>query len=203
MEHLVSGLIVGSSLCVVVVQSPMISVLFLILTFFNTTILLFWLGCEFLAFVFIIIYLGAIAVLFLFVVMMLNVETLEKTKFVKTDWIKILLTMGLFGIFYKLMYSFIENIHYFDEKVIWGWQKSEKDLLEQLLYKNELKVIGNFLYTSYFLVFFVAGMILLTALIGAIVLTLDCRNQEKLKLQKKQDIGLQISRKGIMFNRTN
>ena len=75
--YLFSGLATISTLMVVISKNPVFAVLFLILSFFNLSVLLFLLGLEFLPITFLIVYVGAIAVLFLFVLIMLNIKTAE------------------------------------------------------------------------------------------------------------------------------
>ena len=173
-----SLIIVISSLLVITLKNPIHSVLFLILVFFNTSILFLLSNAEFLAMALIIIYVGAVAVLFLFVIMMLDINTAKLRKSF-LNYLPIGLLVG-FIILLELLYVVNQS------KVIFSISDSEK-LGSQII--NNTKAIGNVLYTDYFLIFQISGIILLVAMIGAILLTL-----RKRKDAKKQNIYKQILR---------
>ena len=126
----------------------------------------------------IIIYVGAVAVLFLFVIMMLDINTAKLRKSF-LNYLPIGLLVG-FIILLELLYVVNQS------KVIFSISDSEK-LGSQII--NNTKAIGNVLYTDYFLIFQISGIILLVAMIGAILLTL-----RKRKDAKKQNIYKQILR---------
>jgi len=199
-------LVILSAVAVVLLQNPVQSVLALVLTFFNTAILLFSLGIEFVSYVFIIVYLGAIAVLFLFVVMMLNIIN---TRPQKGFSFYSLLSALSFGVCFILL---LTGVQYFVEGLVVSddishfLRTSETVLFEtqwvDLFYGIEdIVAIGNVLYTTYFWSFFGAAFVLLVAMIGAIVLTVDCRYQQLITLRKKQDIAIQIQRGSKIFYR--
>lgn len=155
------------------------SIIFLILTFFNSAILLFLFCAEFLSLTFIIIYVGAVAVLFLFVIMMLNVKIAEnntKTKILKkVDFVFVLLGFHFFFLTFLLMYktltlnsigSFLPYYRYWENLFIF-------DSL------SNIDVLGQTLFNEFFFCFLIAGFILLIALIGAIVLTLRFDSSQK------------------------
>jgi|JI102314A2RNA_FD_contig_81_696731_length_1688_multi_2_in_0_out_0_2 NADH-quinone oxidoreductase subunit J len=199
-------LVLLSAIAVVLLQNPVQSVLALVLTFFNTAILLFSLGIEFVSYVFVIVYLGAIAVLFLFVVMMLNIINTTSPK--GFSWYGVL-SLVSFGVCFILLLTgvtrFVENLIVADD-ISPFLGTSETILFEtqwvDLFYGVEdIVAIGRVLYTSYFYSFFGAAFVLLVAMIGAIVLTVDCRYQQLLSLRKKQDIAIQVQRGNKIFYR--
>jgi NADH-quinone oxidoreductase subunit J len=167
--YLFSITLVISSLLVVSLRNPVHAVLFLIFAFFNAAGIFIMLGAEFIAMTLIIVYVGAVAVLFLFVVMMLNVNVAElKQGFLRTMPLGVLVgTLIFLQLMIALSYSssFFPNI------------QAPKDLDEL----TNTEQIGLVLYTDYFIPFQLAGLVLLVAMIGAIVLTLthnkDTRRQ--------------------------
>jgi len=175
---------------VISVQNTIYSVLFLVLCFISSTSILCLLECEFIALIFIIIYVGAIAVLFLFVVMMLDIKTVSLPK----DSLKYFPFGCFLGILFlgesvfiilntfksnPYCYSFLANIY-----ISW---------FEKIDTFTELETFGQLLYTYYILQFLLAGLILLLAVIGAVVLTLNMLNLKQ--NVKTQVIFKQISRK--------
>jgi NADH-quinone oxidoreductase subunit J len=157
------------------------SIIFLILTFFNSAILLFLFCAEFLSLTFIIVYVGAVAVLFLFVIMMLNVKITEnihdtKTKILKKiDFVFVLLGFHFCFLIFLLIYktftlnstgSFLPYYRYWENLFIF-------DSL------SNIDILGQTLFNEFFFCFLIAGFILLIALIGAIVLTLRFDSSQK------------------------
>ena len=175
---IVSIIIITSSLLVILSKNPIHSVLFLILVFFNTSILFLFSNAEFLAMILLIVNIGAVAVLFLFVVMMLDINvTKQRQTFLNY------LPTGLFIGFIILM----ELIYVVSQSNV-NFVKTNSSYINisnQIL--ENTKIIGNILYTDYFLLFQLSGIILLVAMIGAIYLTL-----RKRKGIKKQNIYKQI-----------
>jgi len=182
--YIFSIITIASSLAVVTTRNTIYSVLFLILVFFNASGLFILLNAEFLAILLIIVYVGAIAVLFLFVVMMLNVDSMDLKKQTRPFLpILIMISITIFGeIFLFEKISIIEN-----------YQISTSFPINQNI--NNIKSIGNVLYTDFILPFQVSGAALFVAMIGAILLTLKNENKKTIK---KQDIFKQIS-----HNKTN
>ena len=160
--YIISSITVLSSLSVVFSSNPVHSVLFLIFTFFNVSILFLLSNAEFLAMTLIIVYVGAVAVLFLFVVMMLNInEVLIKEGFLKYfPFGFILITIFLLELFFVFKDITLKN------------NSSSKMNISELLNKGNTNTesIGMFLYTDFFIVFQISGFLLLVAMIGAIVL---------------------------------
>ena len=172
---LVSGIMVISS------RNPVHSVLFLILAFFNAAALFLLLGAEFLALILVIVYVGAVAVLFLFVVMMLDINLTE----LREGFLKYLPVGALIGL--VLLAEIL-----FGLGVIGGGTTSLAGLdkaTPQVIAIDNTRAIGRVLYTQYFYLFQVAGLVLLVAMIGAIVLTLRSRPGVR-----RQRIGEQLYR---------
>ena len=175
---IISIIIITSSLLVILSKNPIHSVLFLILVFFNTSILFLFSNAEFLAMVLLIVYIGAVAVLFLFVVMMLDIN-ITKLRQTFLNYLPTGLFIG-FIILIELIYVVSQsNLNFVKTN------SSNINISNQIL--ENTKIIGNVLYTDYFLLFQLSGIILLVAMIGAIYLTL-----RKRKGTKKQNIYKQI-----------
>ncbi len=175
---IVSIIIITSSLLVILSKNPIHSVLFLILVFFNTSILFLFSNAEFLAMILLIVNIGAVAVLFLFVVMMLDIN-ITKQRQTFLNYLPIGLFIG-FIILIELIYVVSQsNVNFVKTN------SSYINISNQIL--ENTKIIGNILYTDYFLLFQLSGIILLVAMIGSIYLTL-----RKRKGTKKQNIYKQI-----------
>jgi NADH-quinone oxidoreductase subunit J len=163
--YLFAGLCVASAVMVIAARNPVHSVLYLILAFVNAAGLFVMLGAEFLAMILIVVYVGAVAVLFLFVVMMLDVDFAE-LKQGALQYLPIGLLIG--GIFLAELLL-----------VVGAWVIGPgvpQAITAPIAAKaSNIEVIGLVLYTRYAYFFEAAGMILLIAMIGAIVLTLQHR----------------------------
>ncbi|SEP39005.1 NADH dehydrogenase subunit J [Rhodospirillales bacterium URHD0017] len=159
--------VMASAAMVVVSRNPVYSVLFLILAFFNAAALFVLIGAEFIAMILIIVYVGAVAVLFLFVVMMLDINLTE----LREGFLKYLPVGALIGL--VLLAEILLGLG-----VIGNTPTSLGALAKagpQVLAIDNTRAIGRVLYTQYFYLFQVAGLVLLVAMIGAIVLTLRTR----------------------------
>jgi NADH-quinone oxidoreductase subunit J len=159
--------VMASAAMVVVSRNPVYSVLFLILAFFNAAALFVLIGAEFIAMILIIVYVGAVAVLFLFVVMMLDINLTE----LREGFLKYLPVGALIGV--VLLAEILLGLG-----VIGGHPSSLETMAKagpQVLPIDNTRAIGRVLYTQYFYLFQVAGLVLLVAMIGAIVLTLRSR----------------------------
>ena len=174
-----SVVIVVSAMLVVISRNPVHSVLWLIATFFGSSGLFILLGAEFLALILMIVYVGAVAVLFMFVVMMLNIN-FDQLRSGFTRYLPVGLLIGLI-LFVELSLVFSDWVpaNSYDYKI----QNSTIGDIENT------KQLGLVLYTDFVLYFQLAGIILLIAMIGAIVLT----HQRKRNI-KRQDILAQIYR---------
>ena len=178
--YLFATVLVVSAATVVSARNPVHSVLFLILAFFNAAALFLIAGAEFLSMILVIVYVGAVAVLFLFVVMMLDVDFVQ----LRSGFQKYLPVGGLVG-----AVLFVELL-----SVIGGWKLAPQ--AGQMRFApidtkiSNTEAIGKILYTDYVFLFQAAGLVLLVAMIGAIVLTLRDR-----KTSRHQNIRQQTERK--------
>jgi NADH-quinone oxidoreductase subunit J len=175
--YVFASMAVFASAMVVFSKNPVNSVLFLILAFFNAAGLFVLLGAEFLAMLLIIVYVGAVAVLFMFVVMMLDIDYASLRQGVQ-KYLPIGIVIG--GI---LMIEMI---------LVGGTWHFSEGMNEVLASKTPIlsdvantQAIGNILYTDYIFLFQLAGLILLVAMIGAIILT--HRTREGVKKQRIHD----------------
>ena len=166
---------------VIASRNPVHSVLFLILAFFNSAGLFILMGAEFLAMILVVVYVGAVAVLFLFVVMMLDIDFTE----LRQGMLQYLPVGASIGII-----LLIELI-----LVVGTWviaPETAANIAEKTPIAGDIsntEAIGRLLYTKYIYLFQAAGMVLLVAMVGAIVLTL--RHKEGVK---RQDIMAQNAR---------
>ncbi len=180
--YLFAGILVLSALMVITARNPVHSVLFLILAFFNAAGLFILLGAEFIGMILVIVYVGAVAVLFLFVVMMLDINFAELRK-------------GAMS--YVPLGCAIGALLLFELITLYGmWRKSPSleanraFPMENLDELTNTEMLGAVLYTEYVYAFQLAGLILLVAMIGAIVLTHRTRPGVR-----KQKIAQQVSRR--------
>ena len=159
--------VMASAAMVVVSRNPVYSVLFLILAFFNAAALFVLIGAEFIAMILIIVYVGAVAVLFLFVVMMLDINLTQ----LREGFLKYLPIGASIGLVLFLEILFGLGVFGSNTEVLASLGKAAP----QVLPIDNTRAIGRVLYTQYFYLFQVAGVVLLVAMIGAIVLTLRTR----------------------------
>jgi NADH-quinone oxidoreductase subunit J len=177
--YIFAGICVASAVMVIVSRNPVHSVLFLILAFVNAAGLFVLLGAEFLAMILVVVYVGAVAVLFLFVIMMLDVDFAE-------------LREGFLG---YLPIGLVIGAVFLAELLLvgGGWVISAgttKSITAAIpVNVSNTEALGLVLYTRYIHYFQLAGMVLLVAMIGAIVLTL--RHKANVK---RQDINVQNAR---------
>jgi len=180
--YMFAAIVVASGVMVIAARNPVHSVLFLILAFFNSAGLFILIGAEFLAMILVIVYVGAVAVLFLFVVMMLDINFTElREGFL--NYLPVGALVGLILVVELLM-------------VLGGWVFSSDAASVSAVpivpggHVTNTEAIGQVVYTHYFYLFQAAGMVLLVAMIGAIVLTMRQRVGVR-----KQRIGQQVSRR--------
>ncbi|MFN3954942.1 MAG: NADH-quinone oxidoreductase subunit J [Pararhodobacter sp.] len=173
--------VVAAGLLVVISRNPVHSVLWLILAFLSSAGLFVLLGAEFLAMLLIIVYVGAVAVLFLFVVMMLDIDFAA----LKAEMARYFPLASLVGLVILMQLALLYG----------SWTQAEGALgLRQAVTPdlNEIensRALGLILYDQYFILFQLAGLVLLVAMIGAIVLTLRHRTNVK-----RQDVLAQMYR---------
>jgi NADH-quinone oxidoreductase subunit J len=161
--YLLAAVTLLAGLGVVSARNPVHSVLFLILSFFSAAGLFVLMGAEFLAMLLVVVYVGAVAVLFLFVVMMLDVDFAA----LRQGMARYLPIGGLFAVFLAGEMVAVAS-------VVAGRGKAGVNDLPMVAAPNtsNAESIGRVLYTDYAYFFQAAGMVLLVAMIGAIVLTL-------------------------------
>ena len=168
--YLFSSVAVLSALMVISAKNPVHSVLFLILSFVNASGLFVLLGAEFLAMILVVVYVGAVAVLFLFVVMMLDINFVK----LREGFLQYLPFGALLGIVLIIELGILFLTKSFSENSLTKFVESP------IMNKTEnTKLIGQVLYTKYFYLFQISGLILLVAMVGSITLTLRDRGQVK------------------------
>ncbi len=177
--YLFAGITVASAFMVVASRNPVHSVLFLILAFVNAAGLFLLLGAEFLAMLLIVVYVGAVAVLFLFVVMMLDVDFAE----FRQGFLNYLPIGALIGLIFAVELLLVVGAWVIDPQIV----RAPVAAIPAGITNTE--AIGRVLYTQYVYYFQAAGLVLLVAMIGAIVLTL--RDRPGIK---RQDIAQQNAR---------
>jgi NADH-quinone oxidoreductase subunit J len=197
--YVFSSIAIVSALMVIFAQNPVHSILFLILTFCNASFILILIGAEFLGLIFIMVYVGAIAVLFLFVVMMLDIRRRSHEKSLYRD---IFLTVVVGFVFIFEMFIMLENSYALFDSVLTEIQHMGYIHLYYILkFKilGGIKILGLLLYTEYSYYFFISGLVLLVAMIGAIILTLN-----KNDTIKRQADFIQLNRdfKAAVFLKT-
>jgi NADH-quinone oxidoreductase subunit J len=179
--YVFSAILIASAAMVVVSRNPVHSVLFLILCFFNAAGLFVLMGAEFLAMILVVVYVGAVAVLFLFVVMMLDVDFVK----LREGYARYLPVGAAVGLVLAAELVFV--------LAPWAFSASVPEAIAMPIPDpskiHNTKAIGLVLYTDYVYLFQAAGLVLLVAMVGAIVLTL--RDREGVK---RQSIPRQIAR---------
>jgi NADH-quinone oxidoreductase subunit J len=177
--YLFSAVMIAAAFMVISARNPVHSVLFLILAFFNAAGLFILLGAEFLAMILVVVYVGAVAVLFLFVVMMLDVDFAE----FKQGFLQYLPVGASLGLVVLIEIGL----------VVGAWTIAPVSIANVTTPMppgmTNTMALGHVLYTQYAYLFEVAGLILLTAMVGAIVLTL----RRKVGI-KRQNVTVQTER---------
>ncbi len=175
--YIFTAILLVSAAMVVTARNPVHSVLFLILAFFNAAALFLIAGAEFLAMILVIVYVGAVAVLFLFVVMMLDVDFVAMR-----EGFQRYLPVGLAVV----TVLFAELIF-----VLGGWKFAPAAMSVKFSAMpadgSNTAAIGRLLYTDYIFLFQTAGLVLLVAMIGAIVLTLRDRKTSRHQIIRNQN----------------
>ncbi len=174
--YMFASITVIAAVMVISSRNPVHSVLFLILAFFNSAGLFLLLGAEFLAMILVVVYVGAVAVLFMFVVMMLDISIVE----IREGFLQYLPLGAFVGFVLAMELGIIAG----------GWTFATEIEKNVVLKSLEIKVtnteaLGSVIYTQYAYYFQTAGIILLVAMVGAIVLT--HRTREGVRKQKVAD----------------
>jgi len=177
--YLFAGICVASAFMVIAAKNPVHSVLFLILAFVNASGLFVLLGAEFIAMILIVVYVGAVAVLFLFVVMMLDVDFAE----LREGFLQYLPIGAVVGCIFLAELLLVVGAWTFVPTVP---QAITAPITAEV---SNTMALGLVLYTRYVYYFQLAGLVLLVAMVGAIVLTLHHRERVK-----RQDVGKQNAR---------
>ncbi|WP_159586337.1 MULTISPECIES: NADH-quinone oxidoreductase subunit J [Chelativorans] len=179
--YLFAFIAVAAAFMVISARNPVHSVLYLIVTFFNAAALFLLTGAEFLAMIMLIVYVGAVAVLFLFVVMMLDVDFAE----LKQGALQYAPIGATVGIILAVELVVVLGGYVFTPEIAAEIAKPAPAIAE----RQNTAALGDILYTDYIFFFQIAGLVLLVAMIGAIVLTL--RHKENVK---RQSIPAQVAR---------
>ena len=180
--YLFAAVTVGAAAMVISARNPVHSVLFLILAFFNAAGLFVLMGAEFIAMILVIVYVGAVAVLFLFVVMMLDINFAE----LRQGFLQYLPIGGLIGLVLLAELIFLAG-SWFARPATMARPGLPVPAADQI---SNTHALGRVLYTDYLYLFQAAGLVLLVAMIGAIVLTLRSRAGVR-----RQAIGNQVARR--------
>ncbi len=180
--YLFAFVTIAAGVMVIAARNPVHSVLFLILAFFNSAGLFVLMGAEFIAMILVVVYVGAVAVLFLFVVMMLDINFVE----MRQGFLQYLPLGALIGLILLIELALVAGA--------WVISPEAESVaavpippVEQV---HNTEAIGNVLYTDYIYLFQAAGLVLLVAMIGSIVLTL--RQREGVR---RQSIRRQVSKR--------
>ena len=178
--YLFATIVIASAAMVIFARNPVHSVMWLILAFFIAAGLMLLAGAEFIAMLLVIVYVGAVAVLFLFVVMMLDIDFAE----LRAGFVRYLPLGALVAIILAAELVF----------ALGAWSAGGVDLAARaapvVSDKSNIQQIGELLYTRYIFLFEAAGIILLVAMIGAIVLT-----QRRPRGVRPQNVSEQIRRR--------
>jgi NADH-quinone oxidoreductase subunit J len=178
--YLFSAVMIAAAVMVISARNPVHSVLFLILAFLNAAALFVLMGAEFLAMILAIVYVGAVAVLFMYVVMMLDIDFTQ----LREGFLEYLPIGAAIGLVLLVELGF----------AVAAWRLSDGAALAAAAPAAEAltntEALGHVLYTKYFYLFQAAGVILLIAMVGAIVLTL--RHREGVRRQR---IARQVERR--------
>ena len=177
---LFSALLLVSGLLVITLRNPVHSVLFLILAFFNGAGLFLLAGAEFLAMLLVIVYVGAVMVLFLFIIMMLDIDFAE----LRAGLVRYL-PLGV-------VVGAVLAVELFFVFMAWAFAPAASGLRRAVAPQGvpNTEALGRILYTDHVYLFQLAGLVLLVAMIGAIVLSLHHRPDVK-----RQDPAAQAARK--------
>ena len=176
--YLFATLVIASATLTILARNPVHSVLWLIVAFFNAAGLMLLLGAEFVALLVVIVYVGAVAVLFLFVVMMLDIDFAQlRSGFTRNLPFGIIIALVLLG-----------EVIVADNAWKAGPALSGREVPAARI--PNIVALGQLLYTRYLFAFEIAGLILLVAMIGAIVLTHRSRAD-----RRPQNVSRQIARR--------
>ena len=166
--YLFAAVTVAAAFMVIVARNPVHSVLFLILTFFNAAGLFVLIGAEFLAMILVVVYVGAVAVLFLFVVMMLDIDFVE----LRQGFLQYVPIGAVIGLILMAELILVIGANGAVDGAAGNVLSSSFPVVSDV---SNADALGRLIYTEFAYLFEAAGMVLLVAMIGAIVLTLRQR----------------------------
>ena len=174
--YLFATVMIASAVCVIFARNPVHSVLWLILAFFNAAGLMVLAGAEFIAMLLVIVYVGAVAVLFLFVVMMLDIDFAQlRSGFSKNLPFGIIIAAVLFAEMFLAVRA-------------WQAGPALSGAAPRETTQPNIEALGQVLYSRFLFPFEIAGLILLVAMVGAIVLTHRSRGDVRgQKISKQVD----------------
>lgn len=185
------------SVQVIFSRNPVYSVLFLVLAFCNSSVLLLMLEVEFLGLLFLVVYVGAIAVLFLFVVMILDIkEVAPLLGFQSTGEIYRYLPVSfvLGGILFCVLFfvfsgGFVNSPDFFNLYYV--------NFFYSIDFVTNIEIFGNVLYTYFFFYLIVAGLLLLLAMVGCVYITID--RKVAWSVQGSKDFDSKVSRRQSVY----
>ena len=189
-----SGTCIISAIFVILSKNPIFSILFLILCFCNVSCILFLFNFEFLPISFIVIYVGAIAVLFLFIIMMINLKLAELKENQTNFWPIIIFFCAMFLLelimLFRLEFPFLkiydQTSYLFLSDCLNNFDTGF-GFINLVFYFSNVKMVAYALFNNYLYCFLLSGFVLLLAMVGAIVLTL-----QKQFISKTQNVYVQI-----------
>jgi len=176
--YLFALIAVASGVMVIAARNPVHSVLFLILAFFNSAGLFVLMGAEFLAMLLVVVYVGAVAVLFLFVVMMLDIDFIR----LREGFMRYLPVGAMIGLVLLAELAVVIGGHFLAPEFGDAAGAGSGPTVGGI---TNTEAIGRLIYTDYVYIFQAAGLVLLVAMVGAIVLT--ARRREGVKRQRVAD----------------
>lgn len=176
--YLFAFVAVASAVMVIAARNPVHSVLFLILAFFSSAGLFVLIGAEFLAMLLVVVYVGAVAVLFLFVVMMLDIDFIR----LREGFMRYLPVGAMVGLVLLAELAVVVGGHFLAPEFSEAAVKAAAPAVGGI---TNTEAIGRLIYTDYVYVFQAAGLVLLVAMVGAIVLT--ARRREGVRRQRIAD----------------
>jgi NADH-quinone oxidoreductase subunit J len=188
--YLFAALTVVPALAVIFARNPVHSVLWLILAFFNAAGLMLLVGAEFIAMLLVIVYVGAVAVLFLFVVMMLDIDFAQLRS----------------GFTANLPFGIVIALVLLGEVIVansaWKAGPALSSHAIPAAAQPNIVALGQLLYSRYLFAFEIAGLILLVAMVGAIVLTHRSRGDLRTpkvsrQLRRRPDEAIKLVQPGI------
>lgn len=193
--HLIfSILLLGSAISIFLTSNPVHSVIYLIVCFILSALILILLKIDFIALLYIMVYVGAIAVLFLFVIMMINTKSIKKDRLIFSKYERIFIYIFGFTFFFFL-YNFLQDFFFDafeDEALTLSSNLFQTDISEKF---TSIQILGQVLYNEYSLYVVYGGWILLIAMMGAITLTMHTKvfnNHKNLRQVARSESSIKL-----------